>query len=357
MRLDFIRGLYERGGPYASVYVDTDRSSEGAANVIQRRWAQLRERLAEEGAPASALDPINELMLDPVWAAPGRAAFAREGEVVLTEPLAHRPRRQTARWSPLPHVVPLLAQRGEHVPARRGAGRPGRRRRRRRGRRTAARADRGGGGPGPPLQKTGQGGWSQANFDREVEEGWRRNAVALAEVVEKEAHGIGAEVVVLAGDPKARALVTDYLAKDVVRRLTVAEHGSRAPGADLDHFRQEVEGACRAWTDRRCEELLNTYASGNAVAGLTETARALRDRRVGTVLMHDDPSSTAMMWIGPEPTQLSTDPAELAAWGVEEPMRERADAALARAVAATDAELWFVPRLESPDGIGALLRF
>ncbi|GAB3904107.1 hypothetical protein GCM10027612_71480 [Microbispora bryophytorum subsp. camponoti] len=43
--------------------------------------------------------------------------------------------------------------------------------------------------------------------------------------------------------------------------------------------------------------------------------------------------------------------------GVEEPMRERVDAALARAVAATDAELWFVPRLESPDGIGALLRF
>lgn len=42
MRLDFIRGLYERSGPYASVYVDTDRSSEGTANVVQRRWAQLR---------------------------------------------------------------------------------------------------------------------------------------------------------------------------------------------------------------------------------------------------------------------------------------------------------------------------
>ncbi|GAB3904103.1 hypothetical protein GCM10027612_71470 [Microbispora bryophytorum subsp. camponoti] len=116
MRLDFIRRLYERGGPYASVYADTDRSSEGAANVIQRRWAHLRERLAEEGAPASALGPIGELLLDPGWAAPGRAAFAVEGEVLLTEPLAARPRRQTARWSPLPHVVPLLAQRGEHVP-------------------------------------------------------------------------------------------------------------------------------------------------------------------------------------------------------------------------------------------------
>ncbi|MEN3539302.1 Vms1/Ankzf1 family peptidyl-tRNA hydrolase [Microbispora sp. ZYX-F-249] len=355
MRLDFIRGLYERSGPYASVYVDTDRSSEGAANVVQRRWAQLRDRLAEEGAPASALEPIGELMLDPVWAAPGRAVFAREGEVVLTEALAHRPRRQTARWSPLPHVVPLLAQRGEHVPhievlADRAGGEvvvvaDGRRREL-----TVEVAE-------GPLQKTGAGGWSQGNFEREVEETWRRNAVAVAEVVEKEAHGIGAEVVVLAGDPKARSLVTDYLAKDVVRRLTVAEHGSRAPGADLDHFRREVEGACRAWTDRRCEELLNTYAAGNAVTGLTETARALRDRRVGAVLMHDDPSSTATMWIGPEPTQLSTDPTELTAWGVERPVRERADAALARAVAATDAELWFVPRIESPDGIGALLRF
>ncbi|MEU7693765.1 Vms1/Ankzf1 family peptidyl-tRNA hydrolase [Microbispora hainanensis] len=357
MRLDFIRGLYERSGPYASVYVDTDRSSEGTANVVQRRWAQLRERLAEEGAPASALDPIGELMSDPAWAAPGRAVFAVEGEVVFTEALRHRPRRQTARWSPLPHVVPLLAQRGEHVPhievlADRAGGdvavvADGRRREL-----TVEVAD-----PTRPLQKTGQGGWSQANFDREVEEGWRRNAVALAEVVEKEAHRIGAEVVVLAGDPKARGLVTDHLGKDVVRRLTVAEHGSRAPGADLDHFRREVEEACRAWIERRCEELLNTYASGNAVAGLAETARALRDRRVAVLLMHDDPSSTAMMWIGPEPTHLSTDPAELAAWGVEEPMRERADAALARAVAATDAELWFVPRLESPDGIGALLRF
>ncbi|MEV7804549.1 Vms1/Ankzf1 family peptidyl-tRNA hydrolase [Microbispora sp. NPDC088329] len=355
MRLDFIRGLYARNGPYASVYVDTDRSSEGASNVIQRRWAHLRERLAEEGAPPSALDPIGELMLDPVWAAPGRAAFSREGEIVLTEPLAHRPRRQTARWSPLPHVVPLLAQRGEHVPhlevlADRAGGdvavvADGRRRE------LTVEATEG------PIQKTGAGGWSQGNFEREVEETWRRNAVAVAEVVEKEAHGIGAQVVVLAGDPKARALVTDYLGKDVVRRLTVAEHGSRAPGADLEHFRREVEGACRAWTDRRCEELLNTYAAGNAVTGLTETARALRDRRVGAVLMHDDPSSTATMWIGPEPTQLSTDPAELAAWGVEEPVRERVDSALARAVAATDAELWFVPRLESPDGIGALLRF
>ncbi|MEV4460879.1 Vms1/Ankzf1 family peptidyl-tRNA hydrolase [Microbispora sp. NPDC049633] len=355
MRLDFIRGLYERSGPYASVYVDTDRSSEGAANVVQRRWAQLRDRLAEEGAPASALEPIGELMLDPVWAAPGRAVFAGEGEVVLTEALAHRPRRQTARWSPLPHVVPLLAQRGEHVPhievlADRAGGEvvvvaDGRRREL-----TVEVAE-------GPLQKTGAGGWSQGNFEREVEETWRRNAVAVAEVVEKEAHGIGAEVVVLAGDPKARSLVTDYLAKDVVRRLTVAEHGSRAPGADLDHFRREVESACRAWTDRRYEELLNTYAAGNAVTGLTETARALRDRRVGAVLMHDDPSSTATMWIGPEPTQLSTDPTELTAWGVERPVRERADAALARAVAATDAELWFVPRIESPDGIGALLRF
>ena len=162
----------------------------------------FRDRLAEEGAPASALEPIGELMLDPVWAAPGRAAFAREGEVVLTEALAHRPRRQTARWSPLPHVVPWLAQRGEHVPhievlADRAGGdvvvvADGRRREL-----TVEVAE-------GPLQKTGAGGWSQGNFEREVEETWRRNAVAVAEVVEKEAHGIGGSDAMMA--PRSSAV-------------------------------------------------------------------------------------------------------------------------------------------------------
>jgi hypothetical protein len=38
-------------------------------------------------------------------------------------------------------------------------------------------------------------------------------------------------------------------------------------------------------------------------------------------------------------------------------VEDRADAALARAIAATNAELWFVDEIESPDGVAAVLRF
>ncbi|ETK31325.1 baeRF2 domain-containing protein [Microbispora sp. ATCC PTA-5024] len=355
MRLDFIRGLYDGPGPFASVYLDTDRSLEGSANVVQRRWAVLRERLAVAGATAGVLEAISELVLDPARTAPGRAVFARGGQVVLTEPLAAPPRRETARWAPLPHVVPLLAQRGERVPHIRvladhagadvvvvaGGGR----------RELTVEAAEW------PMQKTGQGGWSQSRYERDVEETWRRNAVAVAEVVDKEVHGTGAEVVVLAGDPKARGLVVDRLCKETLRRLAVAEHGSRAAGAAPGPFEAEVERACAAWLDRRRDELLDAFAGGNAVAGLQETARALRERRVGTVLLRDDPSSTATVWAGPEPTHLSTDRADLLTWGVAEPFEERADAALARAAAMTDAEIRFVDHIDSPDGVGALLRF
>ncbi|MEZ0077095.1 Vms1/Ankzf1 family peptidyl-tRNA hydrolase [Planotetraspora sp. GP83] len=355
MRLDFIRPMYRRAGPFASVYLDTDRSKEGASNVVQRRWARLRQRLAQAGSPSGVLDPIGELVLDPAEAAPGRAVFAEGREVVLTEPLTASPRRETARWSPLPHVVPLLAQRGERVPH------------------IEVLADHAGAdvtivAEGPtrelvveaadwPIQKTGEGGWAQYRFERDVEETWRRNAAATAEVVDKEAHGLGAEVIVLAGDPKARGLVMEYLSKDSAKRVTVAEHGSRAPGAAPQPFQAEVDRALRAWADRRRAELLDAYAAGPSATGLQETARALRDTRVRTVLLKDDPSSTATMWVGPEAAQLSTDRAELADWGVEQPVEERADAALARAVAATDGEIWFVSEIDSPDGVGAVLRF
>ncbi|MFC0865319.1 Vms1/Ankzf1 family peptidyl-tRNA hydrolase [Sphaerimonospora cavernae] len=356
MRLDFIRPLYDRPGPYASVYLDTERSEQGQADVVQRRWAMLRERLTEAGAPTDVLDPIGGLVLDPRVVAPGRAVFAAGGEVVFAHPLHVQPRRQTARWSPLPHVVPLLAQRGEPVPhlevladhagadlviARNGA---------RRELTVESTTDY-------PMQKTGKGGWSQTRYDRDAEETWRRNAVAVAEVVDREVHDSGAEIVVLAGDPKSRGLVMERLSKDTARKVTVAEHGSRAAGADRRNFEADVDRACEAWAERCRAELLDAYATGPYATGLQETARALRDARVRTLLLHDDPSSTATVWVGPEPTHLSTDRADLLDWGVAEPFEERADSALARAVAGTDADLWFVDHLPSPDGVGAVLRF
>ncbi|MCC5577874.1 peptide chain release factor 1 [Microtetraspora sp. AC03309] len=355
MRLDSLRHLYERPGPFASVYLETARTTEEVANALELRWRRIDEELARAGAPAELRGAVGELVADPLEAAPGRAVFAEGSSVALTEPLAAPPRREIARWSPLPHVVPMLAQRGEAVPH------------------LQVLADHAGadvivscGGPKRelsveaadwPIQKTGQGGRSQTRYERDAEETWRLNAVATAEVIDKESHGIGAEVIVLAGEPQTRHMIMEALGKDTAGRVVVAERGSRAPGSASEPFQAEVDRALAAWVRKGGAALLAAYQAGPYATGLAETARALREGRVRTLLLRDDPSADATLWIGPEGNQLAADPGELSDLGVELPMEERADAALARAVAVTGAELWFVPELDSPDGVGAVLRF
>ncbi|MBG0832758.1 peptide chain release factor 1 [Planomonospora sp. ID67723] len=357
MRLDALRPLYERAGPFASVYLDTGRAVPQGEQQIELRWKALSERL-EEADPAT-LGAFEKLFTSVHAAAPGRAAFACGGELVYTEPLADRPRRETARWSPLPHVMPLLAQRGENVPHIRvlvdhagadvivvGAGSP---------RRTAVQAQ------DWPLQKTGQGGWSQRRYESSVEEAWERNAKAVAEAVDEEVRRMGAELVVMAGDPKSVSLLRSHLGHEAAERAVAVEHGNRAEGSDPMPFVQEVETAIDSWLERRREQLMERYGEASAkeltVSGLAATARAFREGRVDTLLMVDRPDADGLMWIGPEGGQLATEESEIREWGVESPQRDRADAALARAVATTDAELCFVPELDAPDEVAALLRF
>jgi hypothetical protein len=86
---------------------------------------------------------------------------------------------------------------------------------------------------------------------------------------------------------------------------------------------------------------------------------ALQRGQVDTVLLVDDPSSTAQLWIGPEPLQVSVDRGELEAMGVVDPQQIRADAALVRAIVCSDAALVFAAPDEvlADGGVAALLRY
>ncbi|GAA4315612.1 hypothetical protein GCM10023178_25710 [Actinomadura luteofluorescens] len=97
-----------------------------------------------------------------------------------------------------------------------------------------------------------------------------------------------------------------------------------------------------------------------AVSGLDATTEAVRQARVETLLLADEPDSQARLWVGPDPSQVATTAEELREeFGVSDPREERADAALVRAAAATDGELVVLPS----DGpapalqVGAVLRF
>jgi len=361
MRLDFLRPLYEREGPYVSIYLATGRVTESAPGEVELRRRRLSEHLVEQGATAEELIPVADLVNDPARAAPGRAVFVTGSDVVYTEALPGPPRREIARRSPLPHVMPLLAQRGENVPHLRvladhtgadviavGAGAP---------RELVVGAE------DWPLQKTGRGGWSRKRYEREVETAWERSAAATARAVEEEARRLDAELVILAGAPRSRALVRDHLGKEVAAKVVMVEHGGRAPGAVPTLFAKEAEAVLDEHLAAKRARVLDAYGEAvghhRAALGLTETVDALRERRVRTLLLVDDASADGMAWIGPAPNQIGVGEPEPAAAGVPGPARDRVDAAIARAAAMTGADLWFVSptELPVPGGIAALLRF
>jgi hypothetical protein len=337
VRLDFIRPLYDRRGPYASVYM-------GALTVPERKahWRSVRDRLDHQVDDAT----IEALEEEALQAAAGRALFATDGTEVRAESLA-RPPDELATCSPLPHVTPMLMRRGENVPHIRvivdhagaevtvyGGGAP---------RRTTVEAE------SWPLQKTSQGGWSQRRYEQAVEDTWEKNAVAVAHEIDEQVRRIGAELVLVAGQPKSRSYLLRHLGTQSADRVTIVEHGSRD---DHGQFEKDVERALDEWLARRCAELLERHQESAAPAGPARVAQALREGRVHAVLMPGE--LPAPVWVGDGGTQVGTDPNELRHWGVAEPVRERADSALVRAAAMTDAEVWFTDDVKD---VAAVLRY
>jgi hypothetical protein len=96
-----------------------------------------------------------------------------------------------------------------------------------------------------------------------------------------------------------------------------------------------------------------------AAEGLGDTLTALRDGLASDVLL-DDPVWPATAWVGPGLADAAAERGQLTELGITEPARDRADAALVRAMAGTGAELHFIQadtdggRLHG--GVAALLR-
>ena len=370
MDLGFLRPLFGETGDYVSVYLDTDRSHENALTAIELRWRAARQRLAEAGASPASLDAAAAVAGAP-GEARGYAVFARAGAVTFTGALDAPPRREIARLAPLPHLMPLLAQRRPPIPHLRvSATRVG-------GEIVAA----GGSGQGWrdwvsgqqwPVHKTSVGGWSEPRFQRSVEETWDENAKTLAAEVNAVAGRIGARYVIVSGDVRARSLLLGHLATPLRESATVVDE---EVSADSQAMTEAADRALAEWAGRHCRERFGDWqarlAHGLAVQGLARTMAAFRDGQVSDLFLADDPSSTAPAWIGPAGNDLAASREELLELDVPAPAADRADAALVRAIAHTDAELHFLPAdlvetgnpeacggIARPlDGVGATLRF
>lgn len=362
MDLSFLRPLYARPGPWASVYLDASRDTEDAAEALELRWRALAAQLQQQGADPATIAAVGSGVLRhvPRSGEYGLALSAAGGEVVLQDYLPAPPRRDLAAVGPLPHAMPLVAQRGEEISWIRVLVS-----------RTGAEIDAVSAGGLPrqlgvtgsatqPIRKVKPGAWSQARFQRAAETSWHRNAGQSAAATVALAEQVGAEVLVVAGDPQARQLLIDRLPRRWQSRTVQTDVGSRAVGADPEPLTEATIQAIAEVAGAHTERALDRYgAQGGRGDGLPAVVEALRRGQVDTMLLVDDPSSTQRIWVGPEPTQIALDPTELTAMSVDEPREVRADAALLRALAATDADLVLVGAQEAEldGGVGAVLRY
>jgi Bacterial archaeo-eukaryotic release factor family 2 len=370
LRLDTLTSLATAPGPFATAYLDATRAEELGPQIVAGRWRALRHQLADEGADAATLDAMEAVVggHDDVPGSHGQAIIGSGGRVLWDVALPAPPRRDTARFSTLPHLMPAVAALGPRVPY------------------VVALVDRSGAdvtvhglagveertvqGADYPIHKTGLGGWAAQRYENRSENLWDANAKQVAEVIDSAVRRAGAEAVLVAGDVYAMGALRSALGSEATARVVELDTGGRADGIDEAKLQGEIDAAVARVAAGRDQAVLDRFAEAYgraeagvgdvlAAAGFHAVVDALRQAQVDTLLIVDDPSSEAQAWIGPEPTQLGLTVEDVAALGVDAPTPERLDAALIRAAAGTDATIVTLApgQLDVPDGLAATLRF
>jgi len=360
MRLSFLEPLYKQPGPFASVYLDTSRDStvDDPDAALEVRWRHLRDALVAEGADQNSITAVADTVgSDAGVPGPhGQALFTAHGRLALLDELPAPPARGRAHYGALPDTMPLIVQhapgipylavhvhyRGRHSTAARGT----------------VRVDAEAGTW--PLTKVSPGQRLHEEFP--VAE-WLRAAVRFGRALHGHARRIDAEALIVAGDVWARGILLRRLPPSLRAEVTTVEGaGDSPPGRALLEHRLEslFTGRLAAHDRALLDAFLTQHAHhGSSAEGLSAAVSALQCGRVKALLLNHHPKSPLRLWVGPEPGELALSEGELRSYGVQEVHDDRADAALARALVGTGAELVVVPegRLRLCEGVGVLLRY
>jgi stalled ribosome rescue protein Dom34 len=193
---------------------------------------------------------------------------------------------------------------------------------------------------------------------------WRRNTEQVAEQIDKVVAESGAQLVVLAGDLRARGLVEEQLSKASRGMLSVVDANTRAEGSKSADFDHQVEERVAEVVAHRQQALLERLAEQQgradptAVSGMAPVVSALQQAQAETLLIDDTHLDTEQQLIAldAEPW-IALEESEAVGAGVLG--RVSADAALVRAAVLTDGRPVFVPPGALPHGtdVAALLRW
>jgi peptide subunit release factor 1 (eRF1) len=202
------------------------------------------------------------------------------------------------------------------------------------------------------ITRSAPGGWSQRRYQQRAENVWEDNARLVADAVTHAVDEIGARVVIVAGDVRARSFLLEHLPQRIVD-LTVQADTSEPAGLAAETVRHTATVA--AADTRECLEQLRTRPADHVTQGAVATVAALRAAAVDLLLVHDDPVDERTAWISDDPAVIALDQNTLA-----EPDNARqarlVDAAI-RAALATGASVRIVPGHVVEDDLAARLRF
>ena len=296
MELAFLHPLYERPGPWASVYVDTSRHTEHTPQERQLTARAMARDLAGQGADEKTCQAVRRALEELRHSSEphGRALFARDGEVVLDPPLARSPQRDWAEWAPLPRVAPLLELAGEDPVCvvayvdRKGADFE---------LRSALGRDDAGGVTGRqwPVHRTGTVDWSERHFQLRVENTWDHNAAEIADALAVCHEETDADLLILVGDDREQRSVRERLPQRLHDLVVEASRGagSRLLDEDVERILTDphlavrrtdlkVLGEQNSWAARADDALIRSAVATDAPAlAVSLVAETRQDAPVG----------------------------------------------------------------------------
>ncbi|WP_448619980.1 baeRF2 domain-containing protein [Geodermatophilus sp. URMC 65] len=368
MDVSFLEPVFTASGPYATVCADVTHTTENADTEVELRVRALAEQLTDQGAPEAVVEAVRSRLLEAneggdVATLRGRAlVVAADGTVVLDQPLVDAPRREVAEYSPAPDLMPILRQLPGRVPHivviadRVGAdisvatlvGRP----------EIEDEVE----GDSFQIRKFQGGGWAHHRYQHNSENKWVHNADNVAERIASLVRRLHPHFVLLAGDVRARQILSDR-ASDLWSELVVSmDEGGRAAGADREPVDQRTaelvaEHEAREEADA-VEKIESAAAHGLAVTGTASVVEALRKGQVETLVLADQPDDEKLL-VGSSPLLLGTEQGDMDALGVQEVHSVPADRALLAAAVASSAGVVVVPRAAMPGDIpvAAILRY
>ena len=368
MDVSFLEPVFTASGPYATVCADVTHTTENADTEVELRVRALGEQLTDQGAPEVVVEAVRSRLLEAneggeIGTLRGRAlVVAADGSVVLDQPLVDAPRREVAEYSPTPDLMPILRQlpgRVSHIVVvtdRVGAdisvatlvGRP----------EIEDEVE----GDSFQIRKFQGGGWAHHRYQHNAENKWIHNADNVAGRIASLVRRLHPRFVLLAGDMRARQILTDRASDPWSDLIVSMDEGGRAAGADREPVDQRAaelvaEHEAREEADA-VEKIESAAAHGLAVTGTASVVEALRKGQVETLVLADQPDDEKLL-VGSSPLLLGTGQGDMDALGVQEVHLVPADRALLAAAVAGSAGVVVVPRAAMPGDIpvAAILRY